>query len=45
MRESDHAAKTAGQTLTELTSADLIGNDGAPYSAWSKKISQLLPAR
>ena len=41
MRESDHAAKTAGQTLTELTAADLIGDENAPYSEWSKKVSRL----
>lgn len=45
MRESDHAPKTAGQTLTELTAPDLIGSESAPYSAWSEKISQLRPTR
>jgi F420H(2)-dependent biliverdin reductase len=45
MRESDRAAKTSGQTLTELTAPDLIGDESSPYTEWSKKVSQLLPAR
>lgn len=41
MRESDHASKTSGKSLTELTAADLIGDESAPYTEWSRRISQL----
>lgn len=40
-RESEHTAKDTGRTLTELTARDLVGDEGAPYSAWSRKLSRL----